>query len=189
MVLFMTDSELEREGGNVEAVVAKADAFIRGLQEQVETHKARADATAINAEQTCALIEQKFLTLSGQFSQLENEKQQSFATLERRSTELAQAQGQIHKLEIEAVRSLGLLRSECLVRVGPLPDLRMFDGEKGNNTAFKKKLGYLQYNFVTYKPVKLRYSCIQHTVEWCCTQISYKLVCSSWSSPRMLSCG
>lgn len=104
MPLFMSDSELEKERGNLEAVVFKADAFIRGLQEQVETHKARADATAINAEQTCALIEQKFLILSGQFSQLENEKEQSFATLERRSTELAQAQGQIHKLEIEAIK-------------------------------------------------------------------------------------
>lgn len=114
MPLFMTDSELEVERGNVEAVVVKADGFIRALQEQVETHKARADAAAINAEQTCALIEQKFLILSGQFSQLENEKEQSFATLERRSTELAQAQGQIHKLEIEAVR---LLLSECLVCV------------------------------------------------------------------------
>lgn len=111
----MTDSEFEIEHVNVDAVVSKADAFIRGLQEQVETHKARADATAINAEQTCALIEQKFLTLSGQFSQLENEKEQSFATLERRSTELAQAQGQIHKLEIEAVCLF--LPSECLVFV------------------------------------------------------------------------
>lgn len=100
----MTDSELEKERVNVDAIVSKADAFVRALQEQVETQKARADATAINAEQTCALIEQKFLILSGQFSQLENEKEQSFATLERRSTELAQAQGQIHKLEIEAVR-------------------------------------------------------------------------------------
>lgn len=103
MPLFMTDSEFEKEHVNVDGIVSKADAFIRGLQEQVETHKARADATAINAEQTCALIEQKFLILSGQFSQLENEKEQSFATLERRSTELAQAQGQMHKLEIEAV--------------------------------------------------------------------------------------
>lgn len=105
MPLFMSDSELEREQGNVHAVVSKADAFIRELQEQLETQKARADAVTINAEQTCSLIEQKFLALSAQFSQLENEKDQSFATLERRSTELAQAQAQIHKLEIEAVRS------------------------------------------------------------------------------------
>uniref|UniRef100_A0A7I4FVD3 Nucleoprotein TPR/MLP1 domain-containing protein n=1 Tax=Physcomitrium patens TaxID=3218 RepID=A0A7I4FVD3_PHYPA len=104
MPLFMSDSELEREQGNVHAVVSKADAFIRELQEQLETQKARADAVTINAEQTCSLIEQKFLALSAQFSQLENEKDQSFATLERRSTELAQAQAQIHKLEIEAIK-------------------------------------------------------------------------------------
>jgi len=120
MPLFMTDSEFEKEHVNVDAIVSKADAFIKGLQEQVETHKARADATAINAEQTCALIERKFLILSGQFSQLENEKEQSFVTLERRSTELAQAQGQIHKLEIEAVCLFRLFTPECLVYFGPI---------------------------------------------------------------------
>lgn len=104
MPLFMTDVEFERERGNVNAVVTQADVYIRDLQQQLETHKARADAAAINAEQTCALIEQKYLTLTAQFSQVENEKEQSFATLERRSTELAQAQAQIHKLEIEAIK-------------------------------------------------------------------------------------
>lgn len=103
MPLFMSDAEFQREKDNVNAVVVHADVFIRDLQQQLETHRARADAVAINAEQTCALIEQKFLALSSQFSQLENEKEQTVATLGRRSTELAQAQAQIHKLEIEAV--------------------------------------------------------------------------------------
>lgn len=39
MPLFMTDSELETEGGNIEVVVSKADAFIRELQEQLEAQK------------------------------------------------------------------------------------------------------------------------------------------------------
>lgn len=47
----MTDSELEAEGGNVDAIVAKADAFIRVLQQQLETHK-----------QACADVEEMFLT-------------------------------------------------------------------------------------------------------------------------------
>jgi len=103
MPLFMSDAELEREGGDVSVVVSRAEVYIRELQQQVETHKARADAAAINAEQTCALIEQKFLALTAQFSLLENEKEQTVATMERRSTELAQVQAQMHKLEIEAV--------------------------------------------------------------------------------------
>lgn len=52
MPLFMTDSELEAEGGNVDAIVAKADAFIRVLQQQLETHK-----------QACADVEEMFLTV------------------------------------------------------------------------------------------------------------------------------
>jgi len=39
MPLFMTDSELEGAGGNVNAVVVKADAFILDLQEQLEAEK------------------------------------------------------------------------------------------------------------------------------------------------------
>ncbi|CAK9875904.1 unnamed protein product [Sphagnum jensenii] len=104
MPLFMSDVELEREGGDVSVVVSRAEVYIRELQQQVETHKARADAAAINAEQTCALIEQKFLALTAQFSLLENEKEQTVATMERRSTELAQVQAQMHKLEIEAIK-------------------------------------------------------------------------------------
>ncbi|CAK9272885.1 unnamed protein product [Sphagnum jensenii] len=104
MPLFMSDAELEREGGDVSVVVSRAEVYIRELQQQVETHKARADAAAINAEQTCALIEQKFLALTAQFSLLENEKEQTVATMERRSTELAQVQAQMHKLEIEAIK-------------------------------------------------------------------------------------
>ncbi|CAM6077498.1 unnamed protein product [Sphagnum tenellum] len=104
MPLFMSDAELEREGGDVSVVVSRAEVYIRELQQQVETHKARADAAAINAEQTCALIEQKFLALTAQFSLLENEKEQTVATMERRSTELAQVHAQMHKLEIEAIK-------------------------------------------------------------------------------------
>lgn len=56
MPLFMTESELEAEGGNVDAIVAKADAFIRVLQQQLETHK-----------QACFDVEEMFLTVGLRF--------------------------------------------------------------------------------------------------------------------------
>jgi len=56
MPLFMADSELEAEGGNVDAVVAKADAFVRGLQEQLQAQK-----------EACAAVEQKLLTVGLSF--------------------------------------------------------------------------------------------------------------------------
>ncbi|BBN02351.1 nucleoprotein TPR [Marchantia polymorpha subsp. ruderalis] len=98
MAAFLSDDELQRRGGD------EVVAYVYELRQQLETHKARADAAVINAEQTCALIEQKFLSLTAQFAQLENEKQQSAATLERRSGELAQAQSQAHKLELDAIK-------------------------------------------------------------------------------------
>ncbi|GLJ11667.1 hypothetical protein SUGI_0174060 [Cryptomeria japonica] len=42
---------------------------------EVETCRARADAASITAEQSCALLEQKYHLLSGQFTQLENKKE------------------------------------------------------------------------------------------------------------------
>ncbi|KAL3677732.1 hypothetical protein R1sor_020688 [Riccia sorocarpa] len=98
MAPFLSDEELRQRGGD--DVVE----YVYDLRQQLETHKARADAAVINAEQTCALIEQKFLSLTTQFTQVENEKHQSIATLERRSGELGQAQSQIHKLELDAIK-------------------------------------------------------------------------------------
>ncbi|BBN12065.1 nucleoprotein TPR [Marchantia polymorpha subsp. ruderalis] len=98
MAAFLSDDELQRRGGD------EVVAYVYKLRQQLEIHKAQADAAVINAEQTCVLIEQKFLSLTAQFAQLENEKQQSAATLERRSGELAQAQSQAHKLELDAIK-------------------------------------------------------------------------------------
>lgn len=105
MAIFMSQAELERVGTDVGVVVARAEAYIVDLQQQLETQRARADAAAINVEQTCGLIEQKFLSLTDQYAQLEQEKESTTATLERRSTELAQAQAHCHRLELEAVSS------------------------------------------------------------------------------------
>ncbi|KAH9575892.1 hypothetical protein CY35_01G134800 [Sphagnum magellanicum] len=46
MPLFMSDAEWEREGGNVILVVARAELYIRELEQQLETHKTRADAVS-----------------------------------------------------------------------------------------------------------------------------------------------
>jgi len=52
MPLFMTDLELEGAGGNVDAVVVKADAFIQDLQEQLEAEKG-----------ACADVQQRLATV------------------------------------------------------------------------------------------------------------------------------
>ncbi|GLJ39263.1 hypothetical protein SUGI_0801170 [Cryptomeria japonica] len=109
MPLFISDTELRDSGGDVSFVVEKADAFIRELQDEVETCRARADAASITAEQSCALLEQKYISLSGQFTQLENEKVRLTSALDRRATELAQAQAQAHKLELAVVSFLKAL--------------------------------------------------------------------------------
>ncbi|KAH9316461.1 hypothetical protein KI387_025088, partial [Taxus chinensis] len=103
MPVFISDTELNDLGGDASIIVEKAEGFIRELQEQLETCNARADAASITAEQSCALLEQKYISLSGQFTQIENEKTQLAAALDKRATELAQAQAQAHKLELRAV--------------------------------------------------------------------------------------
>ena len=52
MPLFMSDDEFENELGDVQAVVARADAFIKDLQDQLEAQKA-----------ACADLEQKLQTV------------------------------------------------------------------------------------------------------------------------------
>ncbi|KAH9319092.1 hypothetical protein KI387_020861 [Taxus chinensis] len=70
-------------------IVEKEESFIKELQEQLETCNARADAASITAEQSCARLEQKYISLSGQFTQIENEKTQLTASLDKWATELA----------------------------------------------------------------------------------------------------
>eukprot|EP01018_Ginkgo_biloba_P028799 Gb_36757 [translate_table: standard] len=104
MPLFVSDAELQEAGSNIAFIVEKADSHIRELHDQLETYKARADAASITAEQSCALLEQKYISLSAQFTQLENEKSQLSVALDKRATELAQVQTQTHKLELGAIK-------------------------------------------------------------------------------------
>ena len=103
MPIFITDDDLARHSNDASYVAAKADTFIRGLQRELETVRAAADAASITAEQTCSLLEQKFLALSAEFSKLESQNAQLQSSLDDRLSELAQAQAQKHQLHLQAV--------------------------------------------------------------------------------------
>ncbi|KAJ6726782.1 NUCLEOPROTEIN TPR [Salix purpurea] len=103
MPIFITDDDLARHSNDASYVAAKADTFIRGLQSELETVRAAADAASITAEQTCSLLEQKFLALSAEFSKLESQNAQLQSSLDDRLSELAQAQAQKHQLHLQAI--------------------------------------------------------------------------------------
>ncbi|XP_028799696.1 nuclear-pore anchor isoform X2 [Neltuma alba] len=115
MPLFLSDEEFSRCSNNAAAVAEKADAFIRSLLNELETVKAKADASDINAEQNCSLIEQKYLSLTSEFSKLESHVAELQATLDQRLAELAEVQTQkekIHLQSIEKDREIERLRTE-----------------------------------------------------------------------------
>ncbi|XP_042520099.1 nuclear-pore anchor [Macadamia integrifolia] len=107
MPLFLPDEEFQLCSHDASLVAEKADAFIRDLQRQLETVKAQADASAITAEQTCALLEQKYITLSAEFGKLESQNAQLNAALEQRLAELAEVQAETHQLHIKAIAKDG----------------------------------------------------------------------------------
>lgn len=97
----MSDDELATDAASI--VAEKADAYIKELRIELETVKAKADAAAITAEQTCSLLEQKYLSLSQEFSALESQNTQLQLSLDDRLAELAQAQAQKHQLHLQFV--------------------------------------------------------------------------------------
>ncbi|PPS02417.1 hypothetical protein GOBAR_AA18245 [Gossypium barbadense] len=103
MPLFISDDELSRLSNDASAVAERADAFIRELYGELETAKAKADAAAITAEQTCSLLEQKFLSISGELSDLQSQNAQLQSSLDERHADLAQAQAQKHQLQIQTI--------------------------------------------------------------------------------------
>ncbi|XP_043688308.1 nuclear-pore anchor isoform X2 [Telopea speciosissima] len=107
MPLFLSDEEFQWCSHDASLVAEKADAFIRDLHRQLETVKAQADASAITAEQTCALLEQKYITLSAEFGKLESQNAQLNAVLEQRLTELAEVQAEKHQLHLKAIAKDG----------------------------------------------------------------------------------
>ncbi|WCJ28442.1 nuclear pore anchor [Euphorbia peplus] len=103
MPIFISDDEFSRHSDDVSYVSAKADEFIRNLQVHLDTVKAAADAASITAEQTCSLLEQKFLSLSSDFSSLEAQNAQLQKSLDDRLSELADVQAQKHQLHLQSI--------------------------------------------------------------------------------------
>ncbi|XP_010260814.1 PREDICTED: nuclear-pore anchor isoform X2 [Nelumbo nucifera] len=103
MPLFLSEEEFQRCSHDASLVAEKADSFIRDLHRQLETVKAQADAASITAEQTCALLEQKYISLSSEFAKLESQNAQLNATLEQKVSELAEVQADKHQLHLKAI--------------------------------------------------------------------------------------
>ncbi|KAG5549723.1 hypothetical protein RHGRI_014880 [Rhododendron griersonianum] len=107
MPLFLSEDEYERCSHDASLVAEKADAFIRELYNQFETVKAQADAAAITAEQTCSLLEQKYVSLTSEFAKLESQNSQLNSTLEQHLSELAQVQSLKHQIHLKAIEKDG----------------------------------------------------------------------------------
>lgn len=90
MPLFVSDEEFRRCSHDAALLAEKADEFIRGLYNQIETVKAEADAASITLEQTCSLNEQKYVSLSAEYSSLQLQLSDLNASFEQRAAELAE---------------------------------------------------------------------------------------------------
>lgn len=103
MPLFVSDEEFRRCSHDGALLAEKADEFIRGLYNQIETVKAEADAASITLEQTCALNEQKYVSLSAEFSSLQQQQSEFSALLEKRDVELAELKVEKQRLLLQSV--------------------------------------------------------------------------------------
>lgn len=103
MPVFLSDEEFTGLRHDGAAVAERADAFIRDLQRELETLRAHSDAAAITAEQTCSLLESKFVSLSSDFSLLQSENAQLQSSLDHSASDLAEVQSQKHQLHLQIV--------------------------------------------------------------------------------------
>ncbi|KAL2524161.1 Nuclear-pore anchor [Abeliophyllum distichum] len=107
MPLFLSDEEFQRCSHDASLVAEKADSFIRGLYNQLETVKAEADASSITAEQTCSLLEQKYVSLTGEFSALQSQYSQLNSCVDQRTSELQQLQSEKQQLVLQSIEKDG----------------------------------------------------------------------------------
>ncbi|KAL5100700.1 hypothetical protein RYX36_005027 [Vicia faba] len=115
MPLFISDEDFSRLSGDTTAVAAKADTFIRGILNELDTVRAKADASDINAEQNCSLVEQKYLSLSAEFSKLESHASNLQSSLDQHLRDLSDAQAKNHQIQLQLVekdREIERLRTE-----------------------------------------------------------------------------
>ncbi|XP_056846253.1 nuclear-pore anchor-like isoform X2 [Raphanus sativus] len=112
MPLFMPDDDLARlsnDAASVVVVAERADEYIRKLYADLDSVRAKADAASITAEQTCSLLEQKYLSLSRDFASLESHNAKLQSDLDDRLAELAQSQAQKHQLHLQSIEKDGEL--------------------------------------------------------------------------------
>ncbi|KAK6133125.1 hypothetical protein DH2020_033164 [Rehmannia glutinosa] len=107
MPLFISEEELRRCSDDVGLVAEKADAFIRELFSQIETVKAEADASSITLEQTCSLIEQKYVSLSAEYTSLQSQHSEINSSLEQRTSEVGQLQSEKQQLILQSIEKDG----------------------------------------------------------------------------------
>ncbi|CAH1431370.1 unnamed protein product [Lactuca virosa] len=103
MPLFLSDEEYARCSHDPSLIAQKADAYIRELYNQLETEKAQYDASSITAEQTCSILEQKYVSLKSEFTTLQSQHSQLNSTLEERVSELAQLQADKHQIYLQSI--------------------------------------------------------------------------------------
>lgn len=103
MPLFVSDEEFSSHRDDAAWVAEKADAFIRNLYTELDTVKAQNDAASITAEQTCSLLEQKYLSLSDEYSKLGSELAQLKSSFDERLSELAEVQAQKYQLNLQSI--------------------------------------------------------------------------------------
>lgn len=132
MPIFLSEEEFQSCSHDLSLVVEKADAFIKEILNQLETVKAEADASSITAEQTCSLLEQKYVSLSSEFSSLQSRHSQLNSSLDERVSEVAQLQSQKHEIQLLSVITLccflllTLLRRVTFFSFGPSAELADF---------------------------------------------------------------
>ncbi|KAF3668086.1 hypothetical protein T459_16631 [Capsicum annuum] len=103
MPLFISDEEYERCAQDAVVVAAKADEFIRDLYNQLENVKAQADAASITAEQTCSVLEQKYVSLSSEHSSLQLQYTQLNSSFEQRLSELSKVQAEKQQAYLQSI--------------------------------------------------------------------------------------
>ncbi|CAI9087966.1 OLC1v1022182C1 [Oldenlandia corymbosa var. corymbosa] len=102
MPIFMSSEEFEQCSHDVSLVAERADAVVRELMNQLETVKAQGEAASITAEQTCSLLEQKYVSLSADLNALQSQHSELNSTLELRVSDIAQLQAQNRQINISS---------------------------------------------------------------------------------------
>lgn len=107
MPLFCSSDEYETIQQDGPALAARADVYVRSLLADMEAAKsaetARMEAARITNETNVSNLEQKFLGVTDELTQLEEQKIALERDLEDQATELARVKNQAHQLVLAAV--------------------------------------------------------------------------------------